>query len=131
MLIAIPSHFFLSQTSLPFLLKYVLITVGNSKIEYFLKTIFIFIFSFVFKCKHFFENNLFFIFFFTNTGVCSLRCAVYVITITYVILNSNVTRVWPRSHSLHKKRCKPCIIFLLSTIRQMHFYRLLMMINDD
>lgn len=64
MLIAILSHFFLSQTSLPFLLKYVLITVGNSKIEYFLKTIFIFIFSFVFKCKHFFENNLFFLYFF-------------------------------------------------------------------
>lgn len=99
-MIAIPSHFLLSQTSLPFLLKYVLITVGNSKIEYFLKTILIFIFSFVFNCKHFLKTISFFIFFFTNTSVCSLRCAVYLITITYVVLDSNVTRVWPRSHSL-------------------------------
>lgn len=56
-MIAIPSHFLLSQTSLPFLLKYVLITVGNSKIEYFLKTILIFIFSFVFNCKHFLKTG--------------------------------------------------------------------------
>lgn len=63
-MIAIPSHFLLSQTSLPFLLKYVLITVGNSKIEYFLKTIFIFFFSFVFNCKHILKIISFFQFFF-------------------------------------------------------------------